>query len=199
MSATLVEQYTIDEKEQIWYRRNATDAYKKVPKPSERLEVATKAHLLGHFQVESTLNRLKEQYYWRNMVRDVELVVSQCEECRKEHRVVPMEHPAKALEVSGIFDRIGMDLTFGPPTTTEGYNGLLVITEYLTKYPYAVPIKSKTADEIAEKLLVYISLFGPPKTILSDQPIPSRTVVCCWRFDRGGCCVTRGAGNHAIG
>ena len=57
----------------------------------------------------------------------------------------------------------------GLPTTTEGFNGLLVITEYLTKYPYAVPIKSKTADEIAEKLLVYISLFGPPKTILSDQ------------------------------
>ena len=133
------------------------------------MDIATKAHLLGHFQVESTLSRLKEEYHWKNMLRDVERVVSQCEECRKDHRVVPMEHPAKALNVNGIFDRVGMDLTFGLPVTKEGFNGLLVITEYLTKYPYAVPIKSKTAEEIAEKLLVYISLFGPPKTILSDQ------------------------------
>jgi hypothetical protein len=32
-----------------------------------------------------------------------------------------------------------------------------------------VPIKSKTALEVAEKLWKYITLFGPPKTILSDQ------------------------------
>ena len=165
----LIDHYSIDDMEQIWYRKSTTDVFKKVPKPSERRDITTRAHLLGHFQVESTLSRLKEEYYWRNMIKDVELVVSQCVECRKEHRVVPMEHPAKALEVSGIFDRVGIDLTFGLPTTNEGYNGLLVITEYLSKYPYAVPIKSKTADEIAEKLLVYISLFGPPKTILSDQ------------------------------
>jgi hypothetical protein len=44
-----------------------------------------------------------------------------------------------------------------------------VITEYLTKYPYAVPIKTKSAVEIAEHLLQYICLFGPPKVLLSDQ------------------------------
>ena len=165
----LSDYYSLDENEQLWYAKTSNDKQKKVPRPQDRIELATKAHLLGHFQVESTLNRLKEEYHWKNMLRDVEKVVAQCEACRKEHRVVPMEHPAKALKVNGIFDRIGMDLTFGLPTTQEGYNGLLVITEYLTKYPYAVPIKSKTAEEIAEKLLVYISLFGPPKTILSDQ------------------------------
>ena len=168
---SLADHYMIDDKEQLWYIKshNKADTYKKVPKAADRMDIATKAHLLGHFQVESTLSRLKEEYHWKNMLRDVERVVSQCEECRKDHRVVPMEHPAKALNVNGIFDRVGMDLTFGLPVTKEGFNGLLVITEYLTKYPYAVPIKSKTAEEIAEKLLVYISLFGPPKTILSDQ------------------------------
>ena len=58
---------------------------------------------------------------------------------------------------------------FGLPETKEGYKGLLVITEYLTKYPYVAAIKSKTAEEIAEKLWNYIAIFGAPKIILSDQ------------------------------
>ena len=62
-----------------------------------------------------------------------------------------------------------MDLVFGLPITTEGYKGLLVITEFVTKYVWAIPIKSKNAEEIAEKLLEYISLFGPPMEIISDQ------------------------------
>jgi hypothetical protein len=45
----------------------------------------------------------------------------------------------------------------------------MVITEYLTKYPYAIRIKSKTADEISSYLMQYISLFGPPHELLSDQ------------------------------
>lgn len=80
-----------------------------------------------------------------------------------------MEHPAKALEVTGLFDRIGLDLTFGLPESPEGYIGLMVITEYLSKYPYAVPIKSKNSEEIARRLWDYICLFSPPKVILTDQ------------------------------
>ena len=80
-----------------------------------------------------------------------------------------MEHPAKAIEITGIFDRIGIDLVFGLPVDEEGNKGMLVITEYLSKYPYVTPIKSKTAEEISMKLWHYISEFGPPKIILSDQ------------------------------
>jgi transposase InsO family protein len=39
----------------------------------------------------------------------------------------------------------------------------------MSKYPYAVPIKSKTASEFSERLWEYITLFGPAKSILSDQ------------------------------
>jgi transposase InsO family protein len=77
--------------------------------------------------------------------------------------------PAQALPVKGIFDRIGIDLVLGLPLTVDGYKGILVITEYLSKFPYAVPIRSKTADEIAEKLWAYISIFGPAKEIISDN------------------------------
>jgi len=58
---------------------------------------------------------------------------------------------------------MGIDCIFGLPETDEGYRGILVITEYLTKYPCAVPFTSKSSEEIAGHLLIYISIFGCPK------------------------------------
>ena len=65
-------------------------------------------------------------------------------------------------------ERVGIDLVLGLPLTESGYNGILVITEYLSKYPYAVPIRSKSAKEISRHLWHYFCLFGPAKEILSD-------------------------------
>ncbi len=62
-----------------------------------------------------------------------------------------------------------MDLVFGLPETSEGYVGLCVITEALSKYPYAVPIKSKSAMEIARQFFKYITIFEPRKEIITDQ------------------------------
>jgi transposase InsO family protein len=50
-------------------------------------------------------------------------------------------------------------LVFGLPETAEGYIGIIIVTEYLKKYPHAFPIKSKFADEI----------FGPSNLMLSDM------------------------------
>ncbi|CAF1031511.1 unnamed protein product [Brachionus calyciflorus] len=44
-----------------------------------------------------------------------------------------------------------------------------VDNEYLTKFPYAKQIRSKTATEIADNLWEFICLFGPPKVVLYDQ------------------------------
>src|SRR3984885_1434602 len=42
-------------------------------------------------------------------------------------------------------------------------------TNRISKYPMAYLIKTKTAGGIAERLFDYIAMFGPPKTIISDQ------------------------------
>ena len=46
--------------------------------------------------------------------------------------------------------------------------GIIVITDAFTKFPYAKPIRSKTAEEIAERLKEYICLFGCMKILLTD-------------------------------
>ncbi|CAF1154641.1 unnamed protein product, partial [Brachionus calyciflorus] len=67
--------------------------------------------------------------------------------------------------VTQIFTRIAIDLVLGLDESEEGYIGILVIIEFLTNFPYAKPMKSKSAKEIADILIEYISIFGP----FSDQ------------------------------
>lgn len=68
-----------------------------------------------------------------------------------------------------IFDLLGIYLVFGLPLTEEGYHGFLIITEYITKFPWVVPITSKDAIEIARHIFHYNSIFGPVKGLLSDE------------------------------
>ena len=157
--------------EELRYRKNVLDNEFKlvIPRREIRMDLIKKAHLLGHFQVNTTCERLKEDYYWRDMVIDTTHVVKNCLTCQRHQKTKILEHPALALPVESIFDKVGIDLVVSLPETMEGYKGILVITEYLSKYPYAVPIRTKTAIEIAEKFFIYIAMFGPPRHLISDQ------------------------------
>ena len=155
------------EDKKLWY---ITDSKKlEYPELKDRDSIVESAHLLGHFQAESTFNRLKDRYYWKKMMDDIYRVIRNFETCKRFEHSKVVNHPAKALPITGLFDRVGIDLIFGLQETSEGYRGILIITEYLSKYPYATPITTKSAPEIAVKLFEYISFFGPPKELLSDQ------------------------------
>ena len=169
--ARRAEHYVFDDKDNLRYRKRVTDADFKmiVPKLEERREVIEKAHIIGHFAAHETYLRVKQEYYWPRMMKDIKKYIKRCFKCLRHQKVPVVNHPALSTKITGIFDKIGIDLVFGLPTTSEGYNGILVIIDFLSKYPYATPIKSKTKEEIAQKLFEYIALFGAPKEILSDQ------------------------------
>lgn len=103
------------------------------------------------------------------MHKDVKRVVETCEVCRMYEKQQSVQHPAKMIKTSYVHYMIGMDLVLGFPESEDGFIGLFVIIEYLTKYPYVKPIKSKTAKEISWLLWEYITIFGTPKVILSDN------------------------------
>jgi hypothetical protein len=154
----------------IKYRNNkSNNIFVEVPEKEKRRDIIEKAHLLGHFQRFSTYNRLRDEYYWKNMMKDIIRVIKECEVCQRNQKEVAINHPAMAIKVTGIHDIIGIDLVFGLTETKEKYKGVVVIIEYLSKTPYVKPIKSKSAIEISEHLLDYISIYGPPKIMISDQ------------------------------
>ena len=46
---------------------------------------------------------------------------------------------------------------------------MLVICDYATRYPEAVPLRTTDAHKVAEELIVFFSRIGISREILSDQ------------------------------
>jgi hypothetical protein len=154
----------------LYYFHNVSNKQEKkiYPRPEIRKLLIEDAHHLGHLGIEKTASYLSQKYYWRKMWDQVNLYVNNCLTCLRFKKGITYDHPALALPIHDVMERIGIDLVLGLPLTEEGHNGILVITEYLSKYPYAVAIKSKSAKEIARHLLEYFALFGPAQELLSD-------------------------------
>ena len=64
------------------------------------------------------------------------------------------------------FQRIAMDIIGPLPKSCAGYKYILVICDYTTRYPEAVPLRSIDAEHVAEELM---KVFGIPQEILTDQ------------------------------
>jgi len=102
------------------------------------------------------------------MKDDIINVINRCLTCIRNNRCKIWNHPALALEINSIHERIHLDLHFGLNPTKEGYVGNLVIIESLSDWPWVRSIKSKNMEEIAGHFLDYIAEFGPPKEIMTD-------------------------------
>ncbi|KAI7813488.1 hypothetical protein IRJ41_018565 [Triplophysa rosa] len=67
------------------------------------------------------------------------------------------------------FERIGMDLIGPLERSARGYRFALVLVDYATRYPEAVPLRSISAKSVADALFRIISRVGIPREVLTDQ------------------------------
>jgi hypothetical protein len=127
-----------------------------------------KTHILGHLKLLTVLNRLKEDYWW-SMTKDATLTIKQCGTCERNTFGKVFNHTAIAIKVHGIFETLHIDCVWGLEESAEGFTGLLTLYESFSAFPGAYPLKTKTKVEIGRNLRNWISFFGPPKSIMSDQ------------------------------
>ena len=71
--------------------------------------------------------------------------------------------------ISEPFSRVAMDLIGPLPKSRSGHRYILVLCDYATRYPEAVPLRNIDAEHVAEELVKVISRVGIPREILSDQ------------------------------
>jgi Integrase core domain len=63
-----------------------------------------------------------------------------------------------------------MDLLPALPMSSEGYNHLLIIVDYFSKWIELIPLRTKTSVEVAYALdLAILSRFGLPVEFRSDN------------------------------
>ncbi|KYO39816.1 zinc finger protein 287-like [Alligator mississippiensis] len=65
--------------------------------------------------------------------------------------------------------RVALDVIGPLPKSHNGYQYILVLVDYATRFPEAVPLGSITAPKVAEELLKWIAWVGILQEILTDQ------------------------------
>src|SRR5436305_13623854 len=123
----------------------------------------------GHFGADTTYNKIADRYYWKGMYDDIKKYVKSCDTCQRREQKGGKSY-LNPIEVGEPFERIGIDFV-GPLERTKRRNRyILVVTDYLTKWPEAKAMKEATAENVVK--FIYeriICRHGCPKIILSDR------------------------------
>ena len=140
-----------------------------------RQQVLTLAHsvpLAGHLGRKKTFKRLALRFYWPTMHKDVADFCRSCETCqRTRNHKIPRAPMVPLPVVEEPFTRVAMDIVGPLPRSRSGNRYVLVVCDYGTRYPEAVPMRSVDAEAVAEELMVIFSRVGIPREILTDQGI----------------------------
>ena len=134
------------------------------------LELDHEIPLAGHLGKEKIRQRILRRFYWPTLYKEVEEFCQTCVKCHKSaSRKVP---PAPLLPlpvISEPFKCVAMDLVRPLPRSKSGNKYILVLCDYATRYPEAIPLQSIDAEHVAEEMIKIFARVGVPEEILTDQ------------------------------
>ena len=143
-----------------------------LPKDCRRrvLELAHTVPLAGHLGKKKTLARVSRRFYWPTMHKDVADFCRSCGTCQKfQRRKVPRAPLIPLPVIDEPFSRVAMDIVGPLPRSCSGNRYVLVLCDYSTRYPEAIPLRAIDAETIALELVKIFSRVGIPQEILTDQ------------------------------
>lgn len=144
------------------------------PTPPEVPKILSENHgtpIAGHPGIKRMFNRIKSAYYWKTMRTDIENFVKNCKLCQinkplRSKNKAPMEITSSSTKP---FERIALDFVGPlPESGPEKFRFILTLQDDLTKFSTAYPLASSTSEDVARSLIHFMSLFGFPKSVLTD-------------------------------
>ncbi|KAI2645879.1 Retrovirus-related Pol polyprotein from transposon 17.6 [Labeo rohita] len=137
------------------------------------LELAHSHPMAGHLRADNTTQRIRDRFHWPGLDAEVKRFCQACPTCQVTSPRTPPPSPLIPLPIIEVpFERIGMDIVGPLPKSGCGHEHILVIVDYATRYPEAVPLRNATAKSIAQELFLLASRVGLPSEILTDQGTP---------------------------
>ena len=140
-----------------------------IPTTGDQDSIAHDIPFAGHLGRDKTTQRILRRFYWPTLFADVKRYCQTCEECqlhggpRTKVLLIPLS------VVGEPFKRIAMDIVGPLPRTSRGNHFVLVLSDYATRYPEALPMRTITAVRVAEALVEIFTRHGIPEEILTDQ------------------------------
>jgi hypothetical protein len=126
----------------------------------------------GHAGFTRTMARIKAQFYWPSMKKDILHYVQTCIICQQAKAsntlsaglLQPLPIPAQ------VWEDVAMDFITGLPMS-YGYTTILVVIDRLTKYTHFFPMKSDYSSKSVAEIFMnnIVKLHGMPKSIVSDR------------------------------
>ena len=125
----------------------------------------------GHLGVGATLKKANQSFHWPNMSVDIKKYVAACPACQGSKAPAPSRQIQQGTVTGSSFnDMVALDLFSGLMPAPGGYNHILVIMDYFTRFAVAVPMRTKTAVEVMNAYQSnWVGIFGSPNHLLSDQ------------------------------
>jgi exodeoxyribonuclease III len=142
--------------------------------PRRLVPLTLRVHHEGfaHMGANRMLETIRLRYFWSKMDEDIQRHTGKCINCklRKSYQRRPRVPIMKYDDTSRPLDRVHVDLTGPLPETKAKNKYVMVIKDYLTKYVWLVPLKTKGAVEVAEAFVgEFICLAGVPGRVVSDK------------------------------
>jgi hypothetical protein len=145
---------------------------RRVPR-EERLEILRKCHLAeygGHYSHFRTQAKVwSSGFYWPDMHEDTKRYVTSCPECQRTGNISQRNSmPLRYNLQIDLFDVWRIHF-MGPFKNSHGYEHILVMVDYVSKWVEAMPCrKASTEEPIAMIKSMIFPRFGTPRIFISD-------------------------------
>ena len=181
--------YFLDEEDSLILFQNTKSNTSRILIPERLRKLVLKFYHSGAGRVHPGATRMwqsmREKVYWPHMSTDIREFCSRCNECqivKNNARIPPgpmqLFRPHKTNEI------VQVDLVGPLPETTAGNRYLLSMKDMFSGFVEAVPLKNKTARNVALQILnSWIYRYGPMKQLLSDMGTEFTagvTKILCW-------------------
>jgi hypothetical protein len=139
----------------------------------ERLEILRKCHAVeygGHYSHFRTQAKVWSRgFYWPEMHEDTKRYVASCPECQRTENISQRNSmPLRYNLQIDLFDVRGIDF-MGPFKTSHGYEHILVMVDYVSKWVEAMPCrKASTKESIAMIKSMIFPRFDTLRILISD-------------------------------
>jgi transposase InsO family protein len=138
--------------------------------PSLQARVLAAVHDRAAHLSSGTVQLAKANFHWKTLVTDAEAFCKQCPACQHaKHPTGFRQIPTGTVTASRPNELIAADL-LELPATPDGFQYVLVVMDYFTRYVSAAALKSKRAIDVADGFAsCWLSPLGAPSSLLTDQ------------------------------
>lgn len=140
-------------------------------------DLIARAHdppLASHGGIAKTLDRLKNNFFWPSMSKQVRDYIAKCDVCKesKAPNIILRPPMGSQFIVSAPWQRLYIDLLGPYPRSKSGNVSLLIVLDQFSKFVLLKPLRKATSASIVTFVESEVfHMFGVPESILSDNGV----------------------------